>query len=438
MSDERHANEERDDIQGAIRRLLTEETLTRRSFMRRSAYAGGALSIPAILAACGIGPAATPSSTATQVAASPSVTPAPTPSPSPSGQLNFANWPLYIDTDEKDKSKHQTLLDFTKKTGIKVKYAESIADNVSFFGTIQPSLAQKKDTGWDLIVMTDWMIGKMIGLGYLEEFDPATAVPQFMANAADKYKDPSYDPGNKHSVPWQSGITGIGYNPKLTKREITGFKDLLDPAFKGKIGMFNDMRDCMHLALLYNGIEPKDATSDDAKKAAKTLLDQAPLARKHYGNEYADDLASGALALTMAWSGDVFQLQFDNPDLKFVVPEEGGILWVDNMAIPKLAKHPIDAIQMMDFVYDPKIAAQITEYVNYICPVPGAKAVIDQHIKDADAKKDKETSDYLKSVAASPLVFPTEDMLSKLRSYKVLSEAEEKEWNDLFQPVITG
>jgi spermidine/putrescine transport system substrate-binding protein len=259
-----------------------------------------------------------------------------------------------------------------------------------------------------------------------------------MANAGDKYKNPSYDPDNKHSVPWQSGITGIGYNPKLTKREITGFKDLLDSAFKGKIGMFSDMRDCMHLALLYNGIEPKDATVDDAKKAQQTLMDQAPLVRKYYGNEYADDLSSGALAVTMAWSGDVFQLQFDNPELKFIVPEEGGILWVDNMTIPKLAKHPIDAIQMMNFVYDPKIAAQITEYVNYICPVPAAKAIIEQHQKDAVTAKDKEQADYLKSVAESPLVFPTDDMLSKLRSYKVLTDAEEKEWNDLFQQVVTG
>ena len=422
--------QERDELQEAIRRVLTEERLSRRTLLRRGAYAGGALSIPALLAACGIGPAASP----TRSAAPATATPSPTASPSPAGVLNFANWPLYIDVDEETK-KHKTLDDFTKKTGIKVTYKEVIEDNASFFGTIQPPLAQGQDTGWDLMVITDWQVGKLIALDYLEEIDPNTAVPQFVANAGEKYKNPSYDPGNKHSVPWQSGITGIGYNPKLTGREITGFKDLLDPKFKGKVGMFSDMRDCMHLALLYNGIEPQNATIDDVKKAQKTLLDQAPLVRKYYGNEYADDLSSGALALTMAWSGDVFQLQFDNPDLKFVVPEEGGILWVDNMTIPKRAKHPIDAIQMMNFVYDPEIAAQITEYVNYICPVPAAQAVIKKHAAEAKSKDDK---DYLNSVADSPLVFPTEDMLSRLRSYKVLGDDEEKEWNDLFQQVVTG
>jgi spermidine/putrescine transport system substrate-binding protein len=434
MSEQGDRSEGRDDIQAAIQRIIAEERLSRRTFLRRGAKAGTALGIPAILAACGIGPAANPTGTPGATPAPATATPAPTPTPSPAGTLNFANWPLYIDVDEETK-KRPTLEQFTKDTGIKVNYKESIEDNESFFGTIQPALAAGQDTGWDLIVVTDWMIGKMANLGYLEEIDPATAVPNFMANAADKYKDPTYDPGNRHSVPWQSGITGIGYNPKLTGREITSFKDLLDPKFKGKVGMLSEMRDTMNLALLYNGVQPNNATMDDVRKAADTLKEQAPLVRKYYGNEYADDLSSGALALCMAWSGDVFQLQFDNPDLRFVVPEEGGILWVDNMAIPKGAQHPIDAIQMMNYVYDPEVAAQITEYVNYICPVPAAQAIIKQHAAEADNAEDK---DYLNSVADSPLVFPTEDMLSKVHSFKVLSEDEEREWNELFQEVVTG
>jgi spermidine/putrescine transport system substrate-binding protein len=434
MSDERPRSDGSDEVQESIRRLLTEERLSRRSFLRRGAYAGTGLSIPALLAACGIGPPVSPTAQPTQATPAATATPAPTPTPTPAGQLNFANWALYIDVDEGTK-KSPTLEAFTKETGIKVNYKEVIKGNVGFFGTIQPPLAQGKDTGWDLMVITDWMVGKMIALGYLQEIDVQNGVPRFAANAGDKYKNPSYDPGNKHSVPWQSGITGIGYNPNLTKREITGFKDLLDPTFKGKVGMFRDMRDCMNLSLLYNGIEPSNATIDDVKKAQGTLLDQAPLVRKYYGNEYADDLSSGALAVTMAWSGDVFQLQFDNPDLQFVVPEEGGILWVDNMVIPVKAKHPVDAIQMMDFVYDPVIAAQIAEYVNYICPVPKAQAIIKQHATEATTADDKE---YLNSVANSPLIFPTDEMLSKVRSYKLLTEAEEKEWNDLFQQVVTG
>lgn len=428
-------------IERAIERAAANDRLSRRAFLRRAGrgglLAGSALSLPAILAACGIGPAATPKALRAAANPSGSASVAPTPAPSPAGVLNFANWPLYIDTDAKDETKHKTIEDYQAATNSKVTYTEDIPDNVSFFGKIQPVLAAGQDTGYDLIVVTDWLVTKMAGLGYLETISLAN-VPNFTAHAADKYQNPGYDPNNAHSVPWQSGITGIAYNPKLTKRDITSFNDLLDPAFKGRIGMFTEMRDTMNLALLGIGVKPLDATIDDVKNAQKKLLQQAPLVRNYYDNSYADALSSGDLAITMAWSGDVFQLQFDNPDLKFVVPKEGAILWVDNMSIPLHAKHPIDAQQMMNFVYQPEIAAQITEYVNYICPVPEAKAIILQHAKDAAAEGDSENADYLNTVAGSELVFPTDDMLSRLYSYKNLSEDEEKQWNDLFQAVVQG
>jgi spermidine/putrescine transport system substrate-binding protein len=429
-------------IERAIERAVANDRLSRRSFLRRAGrgglIAGSALSLPAILAACGIGPATTPKATSAAPSVAGSASVAPTPQPTAAGVLNFANWPLYIDTDEEDQSKHKTITDYEAATNSKVSYTEDIEDNVSFFGKIQPVLAAGQDTGYDLIVVTDWMITKMAGLGYLETIDVAGNVPNFTQHAADKYQNPGYDPNNQHSVPWQSGITGIAYNPKLTGREITSWNDLFDPKFKGKIGMFTEMRDTMNLALLGIGVKPLDATIDDVKRAQKKLLDQGPLVRDYYDNSYADALANGDLAVTMAWSGDVFQLQFDNPDLKFVVPDEGGILWVDNMAVPAHAKHPIDAQQMMNFVYQPEIAAQITEYVNYICPVPEAKAIIEQHAKDAADEGDSDTSDYLNTVAASPLVFPTADMLAKVYSYKALSEDEESQWNDLFQEVVQG
>lgn len=428
-------------IEAAIERAVANDRLSRRAFMRRAGHGGlmaaSVLSLPAILAACGIGPAASPKASSAAPSLPASGTVAPTTAPSPAGVLNFANWPLYIDTDDKDTSKHKTITDYEAATGSKVTYTENIEDNVSFFGTIQPVLAAGQDTGYDLIVVTDWLVTKMAGLDYLEQIDLAN-MPNFTAHAGTKYQNPSYDPNNAHSVPWQSGITGIAYNPKLTKREIKSFNDLLDPAFKGKIGMFTEMRDTMNLALLGVGVKPADATIDDVKNAQKKLLEQAPLVRDYYDNSYADALASGDLAITMAWSGDVFQLQFDNPDLKFIVPTEGGILWVDNMVIPMQAKHPIDAQQMMNFVYQPEIAAQITEWVNYICPVPEAQAIIKQHATDAADEGDSETSDYLKTVADSPLVFPTDDMLSRVFSYKNLSEDEEAQWNDLFQAVVQG
>jgi spermidine/putrescine transport system substrate-binding protein len=399
-----------------------------------------------LLGACAIGPQDSPSDGAATSDAPQTGGAEPSASVTPVGggeledELQFANWPLYIDQDDDGNS--PTIQQFEEATGVDVTYTEAIEDNNSFFGTIQPALAGGDDTGYDIIVMTDWMIGNMARLGFLEPIDVERDVPNFVANAEQQYRERSYDPNNLYSVPWQSGITGIAYNPELVDEEITSMAQLFDPAliekYCGQIGMFVEMRDSMSFALLYNGVEPSEATLEDAEAAQQVLLDQAPCVRDYYGNEYAQGLADGSLAITMAWSGDVFQLQFDNPDLQFVVPEEGAILWTDNMAIPKGAQNPNAALAMMDFVYDPEVAAQIAEYVNYIVPVPGAKDVILRHADEAEADGDMETADYLRTVAESPLVFPTEEMSSRFHSYKVLDEEEERQWNELFDEVIAG
>ncbi len=416
-----------------------------------TAAAAGVLSLSLLLVACGIEPqdsgaGSAPPSAAESDGAGASQAASVAPSADavgggePEGELQFANWPLYIDQDDDGNS--PTIQQFEEATGIDVTYTEAIEDNTSFFGTVQPALAAGDDSGYDIIVMTDWMIGNMARLGYLEPLNVERDVPNFLEHADAVYLDRSYDPGNVYSVPWQSGITGIGYNPELVDEEITSLAQLFDPEliekYCGQIGMFIEMRDAMSLAMLYNGVTPAEATMEDAEAAQQTLLDQAPCVRDYYGNEYAQGLADGSLAITMAWSGDVFQLQFDNPDLQFVVPDEGGILWTDNMAIPKGAAHPNAALAMMDYVYDPEIAAQITEWVNYITPVPGAQEIILQHVADAEAEDDAETADYLRAVAESPLVFPTADMLDRLYSYKVLDEDEERQWNELFDEVVAG
>jgi spermidine/putrescine transport system substrate-binding protein len=393
--------------------------ITRRDLLRRMGIGAGALSVSALLAACGVSGTSddqpdAKGSTAPSLAGQ-----------DPAGELGFANWPLYID---RAKGRRPTIDDFTKATDIQVNYKEVIDDNESFFGTIREPLAQGQGTGWDLIVVTDWLIAKMNRLGYLEALDHEL-LPNFAANAGEVYKNPDYDANNAHSVPWQSGITGIGYNPKLTGRKITSFNDLFDPAFKGKVGMMTEMRDTLNLTLLGMGVNPQDATVDDAEAASQKLIEQrdAGIVRDYYGNNYADALAREDLWLTMAWSGDVFQLQFDKPELEFVVPEEGGILWVDNMAIPKGAEHPVDAHLFMDFVYDPEIAAQIAAWVNYICPVPAAQDIL---------KKAKDN--YTRTVANSPLVFPTPEMESRLHHYKDLDEEEEEAWNEFFGAVVQG
>ncbi|MDQ4029130.1 MAG: spermidine/putrescine ABC transporter substrate-binding protein, partial [Actinomycetota bacterium] len=391
--------------------------MTRRDLLRRMGIGAGALSVSALLAACGVEGEAERNAaeggkdelTTTEV----------------QGELNFANWPAYID---KAKGESPTLQQFTKETDIEVNYKEVINDNLSFFATIREPLANGQAVEWDLIVVTDWLIAKMANLGYLETLDHSR-LDNFEANAGEIYKDPTYDPNNAHSIPWQSGITGIAYNLALTGKDVTSVEELFNEEYAGNVGMMTEMRDTMNLVLLGMGVEPQEATADDARKAQQRLLQQreAGIVRQYYGNDYVQPLENGDLALTMAWSGDVLGAELSDPNIKFVVPDEGGILWVDNMAIPQNAAHPIDAMEMMNFVYQPDIAAQMTAWINYISPVPEGREILQ-----------KSNDSYTRKVASSPLVFPTPEMESRLHHYKNLNPEEEQLWNDLFDEVIQG
>ncbi len=325
---------------------------------------------------------------------------------------------------------------FERRTGIDTTYKEVINDNQEFFAKLREPLSRGRDTGWDIITLSDWVVAKMVRLGWLEPLD-YSLLPNVKANLGTTFADPAYDPGNAHSVPWQGGITGIAFNPSLTGRNITAFADLWDESLAGHVGMLTEMVDTMSITLLTMGVDLEQATIDAAERAQERLLRQrdAGIVRGYYGNNYANGLARGDLWATMAWSGDVFQLQLDDPDLKFVVPDEGGMLWATPLEIPRGAKHPRDAHAFMDFVYQPEIAAQIAEWVGYITPVPAAQEVIREHAREAKSKADR---DYLETLASSPLVFPTDEMQSQLRDYKVLSAEEEQTWNELFQTVVSG
>ena len=417
--------ERRTNIDLPLHRGLTQRRISRRDALRYAGMGAGAASLASILAACGVSGEKREPTKASSV----------WDDATKAGTLNFANWPLYIDVEHKNgETIHPSLDRFTEDTGIEVDYKTVINDNDPFFGTIQPALAAGQDTGWDLIVITNGQVlSKLIRLNYLTPLEPSY-LENFQANAADAYKDPSYDPGNKFTIPWQSGITGIGYNPKLTGREITSFQDLFDPAFKGKVGMFGDTLDFPNFAMIGLGIDPETSTPDDWQKAAEALEKQRDdgIVRQYYTQDYQKHLQSGEVWLSMAWSGDIFQLQQSGaPDLKFVVPEEGGIIWTDNMCIPAKAQHPVDAITYMDYVYQPDIAAMITEWVNYITPVPAAQDVI---LADAEKASGGDAT-YLKGVAESPLVFPTPDIYERTAHYRVLEPEEEEEWNSTFEPI---
>jgi spermidine/putrescine transport system substrate-binding protein len=401
-----------------LAQLLAEKSrsgMTRRDLLRQMGIGAGGLTVSAWLAACGIQPQGNQAGAGEEELTTNKIV----------GELNFANWPAYID---KAGGSSPTLDQFTEETGIEVNYKTAVSDNLSFFGTIREPLANGQAVDWDLIVITDWLVSKMANLGYLEALDH-TRLGNFHAHAGEIYKDPSYDPRNKYSVPWQSGITGIAYNLELTGREISSSDELFNEEFAGSVGMMTEMRETMNLAILNMGIKPEDATEEDARAAQEMLLAQreAGIVRQYYGNDYVQPLEQGELALTMAWSGDVLGAELSDPNIRFIVPDQGAILWVDNMVIPQNAAHPIDAMEMMNFVYQPEIAAQMTAWINYISPVPETQEILE-----------KSDDSYVRKVAASPLVFPTPEMESRLYHYKTLSPEEEELWDDLFNEVIQG
>jgi spermidine/putrescine transport system substrate-binding protein len=351
------------------------------------------------------------------------------------GQLNFANWPLYMDQEKQGgKTVYPSLQDFTKETGIKVNYKEVIEDNDAFPGKINPSLQAGQDTGWDLIVITNGgSIEKLIRQNFLIELDHSK-LPNFAKNASDSVKNPSYDPGNKFTLAWQSGLVGLAYNPKLTKREITSWQDLKDPAFKGKITMFGDDTDFPTSVMIMMGIDPVTSTEEDWKRAAAEAEKLRPQLREFVDNSgMIDAMASGNAWLAQAYSGDVYQLNNSgSPDIRFVIPSEGATYWTDNMAIPKAAKHPLDAITYMDYVYRPEVAAKLTEYIAYITPVPATKDLL-----QADAAKaEGEDKAYLDDLVTNPLVYPTEADLAKTKRYRNLTVEEEQVGDGIFQPIV--
>ena len=346
------------------------------------------------------------------------------------GTFTFGNWPLYID-EGSNKNDHPSIDLFTKQTGVKVRYLEDVQANDTFFAKIQPQLRSQQSTGYDLIVITNGItLDQLILSDYLIPLDQRRMV-NFYKYSSDLVRDPSYDRGNVYTMAWQSGMTGIGYDPKRVGHKITSWKDLLDPALRGKIGMFADNQDLPTAALCAVGVDPTNSTEADWRKAAAWLKKQQPLVRKYYDQTYIDALSKGDIWASMSFSGDIFQANLSGASLEFVIPDEGAPIWTDNMCIPQRSSHPVDAMMYMDSVYDPKTAAMLAEGINYITPVQDAQPLIQ---KDADAASgaDKKTLDYL---ATSPLIFPSQNEFQKLVRYRVLDKAELKVWNELFEPI---
>jgi spermidine/putrescine transport system substrate-binding protein len=416
---------------------MSDQNLLDRPVTRRAVLVGGSLAgFAAFLAACGTsGTANTPGAATTGPTTAPATgsgaTAAPATQAGPaatySAELNWANWCCYLDVDPKDATKFKTAEDFQAKYGTKVNYVEAIDENEGFITSISNQITAGQDPGWDLIVVTDWLVARLVRLGWIEKFDKSN-MPNFVANLRDVYKTNGYDDEMAMHAPWQTGMTGIGYDPTVCG-ELSSFAALytVDARWKGKTEYLTEMRDAIGITMLALGLDPRNPTRDGCDKAVAAMQKAKAdgIVRDVKGNYYTEDLVAGDAVLCMAWSGDVVGLGADSPNIKFLFPDEGVMFWTDNCVIPKGAVHKGTAELMIDYCYDVAHQAQIEAGISYVTPVKGVKEFYQAS-----------TDPAIKALADDPLRFPPDNLTPKLVQFGILNEDDEKYFNDKFAAVI--
>ncbi len=383
--------------------------LSRRGFIQGASLSALAMGSTGLLSACGTGGAKVDPDECTSTDKSDA-----------EKEIVFSNWPLYVDpVKAKDTS---TLEAFEQQTGITVDYTADVNGNEQFYAKVAPHLSDCKSTDRDVFVLTDWIAARMIGLGWLQQLDHVN-LPNVDANLVSWLQSPAWDPDRKYSVPWQAGMTGICYNSELTD-PVESFEDLLTrPELKGKVTVLSEMRDTMTFMLLLQGANPEDFTSDEFSAAIADLKDAVDSGqiRRFTGNDYIDDLKSGNVVACESWSGDIWQLGGSN--FKWIKPTEGFAIWADNMLVPNLATHKTNVEKLMNYYYDPMVAAKLAAWNYYVCPVRGTE----DHIAEFD-----------ESAVGNPLIFPDEEGLDAGLGFMPLDPQQDKEYQKQFNEVQSG
>ena len=389
---------------------LVKSSVSRRKVMQAAGLGGVAL----VAAACGAGG---------DDGASASASPASAVDQSATDKVvNWSNWPGYLDVNE-ESGDYPSLKAFEAQTGIAVTYTDDVNDNNDFYAKVRTQLEQGQDIGRDIVVLTDWMVGLWIQNGYAQKLDKAN-IPNAV-NLLPKWQDVSFDPGRQYSLPWQSGFGLLGWNKAKLKETLgtdtmNSLNQLFDPKLKGRITLLSEMRDTMGCILAWQGADPANFTEDQWQAAIAELTKQidSGQVRQVTGNDYIGALESGDVIAVIGWSGDMIQL---GSDFGIAMPESGGMLWTDNMLIPALAAHKANAEQVMNYYYDPKVAAEVAAYVQYICPVAGAQEAI---------------TAIDPALAENPWIFPTSALLDNSYVFMPLNAEQEIQYQRDFQKAI--
>jgi spermidine/putrescine transport system substrate-binding protein len=334
--------------------------------------------------------------------------------------VRWGNWPLYLDYDE-DTKKYPTLDKFSEATGVTAEYFEDYNDNDEFYGKVQAQLKLGEDIGYDVVTPTDWMAARWIRLGYIQKFDSAN-IPN-KSNILDSLASPSFDPSREQSMTWQGIMSGFGWNTEKNPKGIRTIDDLFAPQNKGKIVVLSEMRDTIGIILRSQGVDLQTVTEDQFMNAVEFMEKKIAdgWIRGVKGNEYAEDLTSGDATAVIGWSGDMFILASENEGkFDFAIPDSGGTISGDNLMIPSTAsaEGKANAEKLINFYYDPVIAAEVAAYVNYVCPVKGAQ---------------EEMEKIAPELASSPYIFPDAAMSAQLGVFRSLTPAEETTWGEAFQ-----
>ncbi|MDI2099281.1 ABC transporter substrate-binding protein [Ruicaihuangia caeni] len=374
--------------------------MTRRQVMQLAAVAGGSL----LLAGCTTKPTGV----------------APSNGSSSSDQIIWSNWPLSVDTE--DDGTIPSLVEFEERTGIRVEYLAEINSNDEWFAKVQPLMQGGQGIPASVISPTDWMGGRFISLDWAQKLDKSK-----LANAKNllpAFQSPAFDPTRDYSLAWQGWLVGIAVNTDVTGKDVRTVQELLtDPALKGKVSLLTELRETTGTLMLANGADPGAFNDDDFQQAIEDIESarQSGQLRRFTGNDYAADLSQGNIGACLAWAGDVVQLAKDNPAIKFFIPDSGGVLMEDVLMVPTGAPDTEAAHKLIDFYYEPEVAAQVAAYVNAVCPVAGAQ--------DAMASIDPELAD-------NPLIFPDAEEMKKMFTYKPMDLDENQARQSAFDKAL--
>ena len=343
--------------------------------------------------------------------------------------VRFSNWPEYIDqgttvVDGRRTTVMPTLASFEAESGIDVVYNTDVNDNAEFFAKVRDQLSACEPIGRDIIVLTDWAAARMAALGWLQRLDKAR-LPRVEAHLIPRLRAPAWDPDRTLSVPWQSGLTGLAYNARYTGAVHSVEEMLTRKDLRGKVSLLSELNDTLSFMLRIVGADPERFTDDDAERALERLTEvvASGQVRRFTGNDFARDLDAGNIVACAAWSGDILAMQESNPDIRWVAPDEGMVLFSDNMLVPIRAAHKANAERLMDHYYDPQVAARVSAAVRFICPVQGAREAMER----VDP-----------SLVDNPLIFPDEALLAKTFVFMDLPDGTRGRYSRAFARAIAA